>query len=351
MSSESLFVYDWRNPEGIGESSPLDVPSELLKRKVVDKDGSVLEGCDPPVYCGKKTPFEITYSHDPPILFHSPADEFFTLFDSTQYWEDKTVFIGRGSLRSLGRCFLFPAEDYYCRDFILDVGYIDGRLIVQQHEDGSEVAMQKQGYGSVFEAEVTEIADQDTYALHEFLTMSIGKHKLMVRCTTDCIDGVTKEPISLTCRCLKKRKKYDGYYPLINPTTVNYFQEHWLHMVLSNTNTLKMGIRIEETGVKDVARIDRIETFTIQDIAKHGQLDAIRQRSVFEGINGVFSWLLKSFEQAAAATPTNGLLQGELRFSKTDGTKNLTLQMLTSNDCVELISDNTIEAINILREA
>lgn len=324
-------------------ASPITTPVSVVGEYAVDKDGFPIEGAQAPVYLKKNLPIALEFSHKVPFLTYPSMNDFFEIAD---VWEGSTVFAGRSTLRNLARCFLFPADDYYCREFTIDAGYLRGKLLLQRHME--DISDQKEGYGAVFERTVTAGAHPEANSYNQFVTYSVGEHNLMVRCDVDCVtDLKSKRPLGLTTKKVKRMKKGTGYYPMGPPS---YFQEQWLQMVLSGTYMLIIGERDEGAVNTDRANIVKLSTHSAATLATLGGLSSARQQEVFDGLNAALSWIKQCFEQTMASKreAADALSQAQIRFTIAGGRKQLVFVPVAKTQHVEMLSENVVQGINVL---
>lgn len=334
--------YDFTKVEGSNKVSPLGTPPVRVGSIVVDRDGFPIEGASPPFFAMKNPPFTIEFSHAKPADMYPSSKDLFEIGDA---WETADVLSGRGSIRNLARCLLFPADDYYCRDFIIDAAFMKGKLLFQRHPDDA-ISHQEEGYGIVFEKAMVSGAHPEAHALNEFLTYSVGEHSLLTRGETDCLDKKSMRPIGLTTKKIKKNKK-GGYYDLATP---NYYQEQWLQMVLSGTAYLIIGARDE--GPRDIgsACINKLYSLTAAQAAAKGELSASKQQQVFDSLASVLTWIKRCFAQAVASgvCSADKLAQAQICFSKAGGRKSLTFGLVPEAQHVEFLPDQITEVLNAL---
>jgi hypothetical protein len=333
------FAYNFKTANQ-GLSVSLPKPSRV-GIKMVDRDGLPLEGETPPFLTAKPVPFQLSFSHETPADIYLQSKDFFEL--EGDHWERANVFSSRNCLRNLARCLLFPVDDYYCRDFVIDAAFLKGRLFLQRHPD-TVISEQQEGYGVAFErAMATGTGNPDAYACHEFVTYPVGEHAILMRAETDCFDNRSKAAIGLSTKKLKKNKR-GGYYDL---GSSNYYQEHWLQMVLSGTSVLIVGALKEDPRIPDVATVDQLHRFTADDLTQKGQLTRERQQEVFNGLSSILSWIKMCFAKAVAARmcPADKLAQARITFSKVNGDKVLMFTVLADRQHVEFLSEEYVGAI------
>ena len=324
----------------VGTASPLDVPVEIVAGYAADRDGFPIEGAQPPLYANKSTPFTIEFSHEVPAMAFPTTGDFFEIDD---LWKNCDVFAGRSTVRNLGRCFLFPVDDYFCREFVIDAACCNGKLFLQRHQDDA-VLKQEEGYGIVFERAVTKGSHPEAHAYNQFVTYPIGDHHMFVRCEVDCVDSKTERSIGVTTKKIKRKKNGQGFYPLANP---NYFQEHWLQLALCGASHLVIGHRDEGFTNTDSATITKLEVNSMEQLAVRGELDTRKQREIFASINAILTWIKRCFK---AAKPTAGCLleQAQIRFSVASGSKQLTFALVPPAQHVEFVSE---DIVSMLRDA
>lgn len=335
--------FDFNSVTAINCASPVTVPVSIVGEYAVDKDGFPIEGAPPPVYVKKSLPIAIEFSHKVPFLTYPSMNDFFEIAD---VWEGSTVFAGRSTLRNLARCFLFPADDYYCREFVIDAGYLQGKLLLQRHMQ--DISDQKEGYGSVFERAVTTGAHPDSHSYNQFVTYPVGEHNLMVRCDVDCLtDLKSKRSLGLTTKKVKRKKNGSGFYPM---GPASFFHEQWLQMILSGTYRLIIGERDEGAVNTDRANIVSLTSHSASTLATQGVLSSAKQQEVFDGLNAALSWIKQCFEQTIASQrqAADVLTQAQIRFTTTGGRKRLVFVPMTKAQHVEMLSDNVIQGINVM---
>jgi hypothetical protein len=171
----------------------------------------------------------------------------------------------------------------------------------------------------------------------------LGDHAVLLRAETDCFDSRSKNSIGLSTKKLKKNKR-GGYYDLGSP---NYYQEHWLQMVLSGTSQLIVGTWKEDAHSAEVALIDQLHHFTIDNLADKGQLPRARQQEVFESLASMLSWIKGCFSKAVAAqlSPEDKLSQGRITFSKAGGQKTLTFALLLEAQHADFLPEVFVTAL------
>lgn len=323
-------------------SSPVKVPASVVGENSVDKDGFIIEGAQAPVFANKQTPFSIEFSHKVPTMAYPSMNDYFEVED---VWEESNVFAGRSTLRNLARCFLFPVEDYYCREFVIDAGFVQGKLFLQRHPDDA-LQHQEEGYGIVFERAVTKGAHPESKSYNQFLSYPIGEHNMMVRCEVDCVDAKTQQPIGVTTKKVKRKKNGQGYYPMGPPS---YFAEQWLQMVLSGTSVLVIGARDEGPQDTGRANIVSMTSCSVEKAATNGELSPARQQQVFDGLSAALTWIKQCFQQAIASKTesVDQLAQAQIRFTTGGGSrKELVFVPVRKSEHVEMVSENVIQGIN-----
>lgn len=333
--------YDFRAVGGPTGASPLTNPPVKVGETSVDRDGFPIEGANPPFLAMKETPFPIEFSHATPADIYPSSKDFFEKGDA---WETADVLSGRSALRNLARCSLFPVDDYFCREFIIDAAFVKGKLMLQRHPDDA-ISKQEEGYGSVFEKAMATPGHPEAHAFHEFVTYAVGEHSLLVRAETDCLDKKSLRPIGLTTKKVKRNKK-GGYYDL---ASANYYQEQWLQMVLSGTAYLIIGARDE--GLCDTGRasITKLYSLTPSQAAEKGELSAARQQQVFDSLARVLTWIKRCFSEAASGSAlADGMAQAKICFSKADGAKSLTFTIQSPAQHVEFLPAQIVDVLNAL---
>jgi hypothetical protein len=321
------------------ENCPLYQAPVIVGNVAVDREGFPVEGANPPVFRNTRTPFTIEFSNEVPADIYLSSSDFFEI--ESDAWEFTDVFTGRSPLRNLGRYYLFPIDDYYCRDFIIDAAFKDGKLFLQRHPD-DVISHQTEGYGIVFERAMTSGGHPGAHAFYQYITYNIGKHSLMVRCEIDCVkEAGSDKTVSLTTKKIKRKKQGNGYYPL---ASANYYQEQWLQMVLTGTSTLQVGTRDEGQRDTGVASIQQVQQFSLKQLAELGHMDEANQRRVFEGLLKTLSWIKANFskterENSASYCAPSGMLQAQIRFDKSSGEKRMAFQILKPSEHIEFISE------------
>jgi len=332
-------AFNFNSIPKINCNSPLKSPASVVGENSVDKDGFIIEGAQAPVFTNKQTPFTIEFSHKVPTMAFPSMNDYFEVDD---VWEESNVYAGRSALRNLARCFLFPADDYYCREFVIDAGFLQGKLFLQRHLDDA-LSHQEEGYGIVFERAVTKGAHPESKSYNQFLSYPLGEHNMMVRCEVDCVDAKKQQPVGVTTKKVKRKKNGQGYYPMGPPS---YFAEQWLQMVLSGTSALIIGARDE--GFQDTGRanIVSLTSYRPESAAAHGELSPARQQEVFDGLSAALSWIKLCFQQAKSG-PVDQLAQAQIRFATGGGNrKELVFVPMRKAEHVEMISENVIQGIN-----
>jgi hypothetical protein len=294
------------------------------------------------VFRARETPFSLEYSQQAPAGTRLNSNSFFEI--ESDAWEFTDVFSGRNPLRNLGRYYLFPIEDYYCRDFIIDAAYKNGKLFLQRHPDDA-TTQQTEGYGINFERLMTSGGHPGIYASYQYVTYNIGEHSLMVRCEIDCVsEEGSDETINLTTKKLKRKKYGKGYYPLGNP---GYFQEQWIQLVFTGASSLLVGSRDEGQYDSGVATIQQVQGFTRKQVAKLGEIDETKQRMVFEGLQTSLRWIRNSFktikETGEEFCAPSGILQAQIVFNKSKGEKSLEFNILKLSEHVDIVSESIAE--------